>query len=267
MPHRTYSIELKLFPVIIPLANVLNYYLTYSNIQFDGHTLFTFTLDTLMGYAAWLVVHFIIVYLDKKLPFTENASKRLAVQIPLTMIAGMSVIIVLTLASHVMFSSGPFPLSFFSYDVFIISVWFLVFNGVYISLYFFREWRSAENKRIEENKVKTGGLKVTSGKQELLLDFAEIAGFTVDGEYIVCLTTAGKKFLLDQSMDKLEKQTPSVWFFRMNRQYLIHRQIVTGFEKSENGKLNVILKSPSFPGTINVSRTRASAFKNWLQPK
>jgi hypothetical protein len=266
MANQSHATELRLFPVLIPLINVFNYYLTYNNIQFDRHTFLTFMLDTLMGYVAWIAVHVIIVYLDKRLPFAENIAKRLTVQIVTTVIAGMSVIIILTVLAHIAFSSGPIPPSFFYFDVFIISVWFLVINGIYISLYLFRQWREAENKRIEENKIKAGGLMVRSGKQEFMLDFGEISGFIVDGEYIACITTGGKKFLMDQSMDKLEKQTPSAWFFRMNRQFMVHRQIISGYEKGDNGKLNVLLKSNAFPEAINVSRTRAATFKNWFQP-
>ncbi len=263
---KQHTAEIKFFLVLIPLINVFNYYLTYNNISFSSRTLLTFTLDTILGYAALAAVHFIIVYLDQKLPFSENVMKRLTIQIITTLFAGMSIIISLTAIIHYSTKDGPIPVSFFTYDVFIISVWFLVINGIYVGIHFYREWRTAENKRIEENKIKTGGLKVKSGKQELLLNYEEIAGFIVDGEYIICFTMATKKFLLDQSMDKLEKQLPASWFFRLNRQFLLHRQIISGFEKAENGKLNILLKTfTPLSSSIKVSRTRASDFKTWFQ--
>ena len=155
------------------------------------------------------------------------------------------------------------PVSFFSYDIFIISVWFLVINGIYVAVHFYSEWRTSESKRVEENKIKKGGLNVKSGKQELFLNYGDIAGFNVDGDYILCYTIDNKKFLLDQSMDKLEKFLPTSAFFRLNRQTLIHRQIVTGFEKDVNGKLNILIKSHSpISSPLNVSRTRASSFQD-----
>ncbi len=263
---KSHTSEIKLFVVLIPLINVFNYYLTYNNISFGWRTLVTFSIDTLLGYAAWAAVHFIIINLDQRLPFQENVLKRLIMQLVTTLFIGMFIIIALTVLIHYAFADGPMPVSFFSYDIFIISVWFLVINGIYIAIHFYREWRISEGKRVEENKVKKGGLNVKSGKQELFLNYGDIAGFTVDGDYIICYTMDDKKFLMDQSMDKLEKNLPMSTFFRLNRQTLIHRQIVSGFEKGMNGKLNILIKSPSaIPSPTNVSRTRASSFKAWFQ--
>jgi hypothetical protein len=263
---KRHASEVKLFLVLIPLINVFNYYLTYNNISFSWRTFVTFSIDTLLGYAAWAAVHFIILYLDQRLPFQENVLKRLIIQIVTTLFTGMFIIVFLTVFIHYTFANGPIPVSFFSYDVFIISVWFLVINGVYIAIHFYREWRISESKRLEENKIKKGGLNVKSGKQELFLNYGDIAGFNVDGDYIICYTMDGKKFLLDQSMDKLEKSLPTGPFCRLNRQTLIHRQVVTGFEKGANGKLNVLIKSLSaISSPLNVSRTRASSFKTWFQ--
>lgn len=266
MKNKRYATEVKVFLVLIPLINVFNYYLTYQNISFDAHTLLTFTFDTLEGYVAWIVVHTIIVYLDKVLPFHSNGMKRLFIQIAATLISGMGVIIILTIAIHFIVKGGPMPMGFFSYDIFIISVWFLVVNGIYTGIHFYREWQAAEEKRMEENKVKMGGLKVKRGKQELLLNFEEIAGFVVDGDYVVCFTQRGDKFLLDQSMDKIASTLPHSFFYRLNRQFLVHRQIISGFEKAENGKLSILLKSSSFSKNIIVSRIKASDFKKWFNP-
>ena len=65
----------------------------------------------------------------------------------------------------------------------------------------------------EENKIEKGGLNVKTGKQALFLNYGDIAGFNVDGDYIICYTMDGKKSLLDQSMDKLEKSLPTSSFF------------------------------------------------------
>jgi len=261
-----YTSEIKLFVILIPLINVFNYYLTYNNISFSWRTLMTFSIDTVLGYLAWASVHFIILYLDQKLPFTENVLKRLIVQVVATLLTGMFIIISLTVIIHYASKDGPIPVSFFTYDSLIISVWFLVMNGIYIAMHFYREWRISENNRVEENKIKTGGINVKSGKQELLLSYGEIAGFAVDNDYITCFTMSNKKFLLDQSMDKLEQLLPTSSFFRLNRQTLLHRQVIAGFEKAENGKLNILLKSISaISSPTNVSRTRASSFKAWFQ--
>ena len=69
---KRHASEIKLFLLLIPLINVFNYYLTYNNISLSWRTLLTFSIDTLEGYAAWAAVHFVILYLDQRMPFQEN---------------------------------------------------------------------------------------------------------------------------------------------------------------------------------------------------
>ena len=97
------------------------------------------------------------------------------------------------------------------------------------------------------------------------MDFDEINGFYVESDYAVLISRQGKKYLLDQSLDKIEKLLPEEKFFRVNRQFIFNRNLVSGFERAENGKLNVQLSdSGNFPDTIQVSRIKAAAFKRWF---
>jgi hypothetical protein len=258
---------IRLFVVLIPCINVVNYYLTYSNITFSARTALTFSIDTIQGYAVWLIIHFIIRYLDRVLPFTRDLLKRLVIQLVTTVVAAIVFLIITTLILHYATSDKPIPISFFTYDLPIISIWFLVINGIYIGYYFFRQWDEAELKRREENKIRTEGIKVKSGKRDVLLTHAEIAGFVVEGDYVICHTLQGKKFVMDASMDTIEKGLPASFFYRLNRQVLIHRQLVNGFERAENGKLNVTLQAESpIPSPVKLSRTRAADFKRWIDP-
>ena len=57
-------------------------------------------------------------------------------------------------------------------------------------------------------------------------------------------------------------------FFRLNRQYIIHRNTVSGFKRTGDGKLDVLVNSSNiFPESIQVSRIKAAGFKNWFQPE
>ncbi|HSZ32454.1 MAG TPA: hypothetical protein VK772_04040, partial [Puia sp.] len=59
--------DIPLFILVIPVINAINYYLTYSSIHFNAHTLLTFTIDTIQGYMAWWTIRVIVLQLDKKL--------------------------------------------------------------------------------------------------------------------------------------------------------------------------------------------------------
>jgi hypothetical protein len=262
-----YQGDIKLFLVLIPCINVINYYLTYSHINFSWHTLLTFSIDTVQGYAAWLGVRYLILWLDRKMPFTPRPSKRIMGQLLLTFIAGVLVIILLTEFVNWLATDKPVPLSFYTIDIWIISIWFFVVNGIYIGLYYFNQWQQAEKRRHEETLLRSEGFTVKTAKKDLLLGFEQIRGFYVNNDYAVLVTGEDKKFFIDQSLDKVEKTLPAGYFFRLNRQYLIHRQMISGYERSENGKLNVLLKdSAQLPVDVPVSRTKAPAFKTWWQP-
>jgi DNA-binding LytR/AlgR family response regulator len=260
--------DVRLFLWLIPLINCVNYYLTYSNISSLGRFALTFTIDTFTGYISWLFVRAIILWLDKKIPYEANPIKRIAIQVVSTLVAGIMVIILLTELVNWIAKDDPVPESFYKEDIFIISIWFFMVNGIYIGLHYYQKWQLAEVRMKEINAIKAGGFKVTTAKKELLFAFEDIVGFFVEGEYSMMVTTARQKFLLDESLDKVEKKLPSGIFFRLNRQFIVNRQLVNGFEKGVNGKLTVLLKgSDHLPATISVSRTKAPEFKFWFAPE
>jgi DNA-binding LytR/AlgR family response regulator len=262
-----YYPDVPLFLILIPFISAINYYLTYSKIDFNGFLLLTFTIDTVQGYSAWWAVRKIILLLDKKLPFQTNPRRRVIVQLITTLIVGLLIIAVLTELVSLIARGKPAPLNFYTVDLFIIGIWFFVINGVYVGLYYYNAWRSAEIRRLEENRVKTEGLLVKQGKQELRMKYDELAGFYVDGDYAVASTRLGKKFYLDQSLNEIEKNLPGNDFFRLNRQFIVRHDLIAGFKRMDNGKITVSLKPhEGFPTEVPVSRLKAAAFKQWFRP-
>jgi DNA-binding LytR/AlgR family response regulator len=177
----------------------------------------------------------------------------------------------------------PAPLHFYTRDLFIISIWFFVINGVYVGLHYYHQWQQAESwrnaaerqqeadrlaaerARKEAERPRPEGLLVRTGKKDLRLDFGQLAGFYVDEDYVFACQAGGGKYCLEQSLDKIEQTVPAASFFRLNRQFILHRQLITGFKRAENGKIVVLLgTSDFFPPEIPVSRTKAPAFKEWF---
>ena len=258
--------DIKFFLVAIPLINALIYYLTYPVIRFDSHTYLTYTIDTVQGYIVWFVLRSIVIWLDKKMPYTINPLRRILVQVLLTTVACIGLIILMTiLTAWIIRGHTRIIPSFYTFDLLIIFAWLLIINGIYIGIYYVQAFRHTEHLRQEEKKIRSGGFSVRTGKQNLLLAFDEISGFYVESDYAVLISREGKKYLLDQSLDKIEKSLPEEKFFRVNRQFIFNRKILTGFERAENGKLNVQLNdSGYFPASVQVSRIKAAAFKRWF---
>lgn len=255
------------FLVLIPFINVLNYYLTYNNIPFNSHTVLTFVIDTFDGYAAWWGLRSVIIYLDKKMPYELNPLKRILIQLFFTSLVGLIIIIALTELVNFIAKDTPVPASFYQYDIFIFLIWFFVLNGIYIGLHYYHAMKHIEKLRIEDKKIRSEGFTIKDARQNLIVPFENITGFFVNDDYTVLVTTESKKYLLDKSLDKIEQSLPEETFFRLNRQFIVQRNIVKGFTKLENGKLNVLLSSSTyFPEQVQVSRTKAPEFKSWFHP-
>ena len=262
--HQKYR-DVKFFLVAIAFISAFNYYLTYSNIKFNWFLLLTYSIDTIQGWLAWWAVRSIIIYLDKKMPYTHRPLKRILIQLLLTTIIGLLVIIFLTELVHWIARGRPLPINFYLFDIFIFIIWFMVINGIYIGLHYYDEWKQSEIQREQEKKLRKNGFTVKHGKQNLLIAFDDILGFYADEGYTVLLTWQNKKYFPDKSLDKIEDTLPEEFFFRLNRQYIIHRKALTGFKRTGDGKIDVLVNAfENFPKAIQVSRIRAASFKNWF---
>lgn len=262
-----YRLDVLIFLILIPLISAFNYYLTYSNIQWNGFLLLTFSIDTTQGYLAWLIVRRLIFWLDRVMPLGPKPGKRIVTQVILTTISGLSFIILTTEMVSWIAKGRPAIPEFYTMDVFIISIWFLVINGIYIALYYYHTLSEIQ----AQNSISPRefpGFPVKSGNRELLIPASEVAALKIDEEYVLLFTMMGKKYFLDESLDYWEKNVPDFEFFRLNRQTIIHRQILIGFKKLDHGKLEAELDPNTFLDLeLGISRAKAPAFRAWFIPK
>jgi DNA-binding LytR/AlgR family response regulator len=89
----------------------------------------------------------------------------------------------------------------------------------------------------------------------------EIAFFHKE-ELIYLHTMSNERYISDQqTMDEVESLLNPEFFFRVNRQFIIHIQSIGRIKTTHKG-LTVQLKPP-FNNEIDISREKAVAFKNW----
>ncbi|MEJ0033551.1 MAG: LytTR family DNA-binding domain-containing protein [Bacteroidota bacterium] len=88
-------------------------------------------------------------------------------------------------------------------------------------------------------------------------------GFFHKEELIYIHTMNNEKMIGEhQTLDEVESLLDPSVFFRVNRQYIIHLQTVARVKTTHKG-LTVQLKQP-FNFELDISREKASAFKEWL---
>jgi len=93
-----------------------------------------------------------------------------------------------------------------------------------------------------------------------------IAYFFLENEKVCCITFEGRNYSMDESLERIQKQLNPENFFRANRQFIVSRQSVHSAAHYFHRKLKLSLR-PECDQPVLVSKTRASAFKQWLEGK
>jgi two-component system LytT family response regulator len=104
---------------------------------------------------------------------------------------------------------------------------------------------------------------VNSGTQLLPLEVDHVAYFATRHELTNLVTHTGRHYVIDYTLEQLEHLLNPALFFRANRQLLVHLSAVRSLHAYFNGKLKLDL-SPEASSEVLVSRSKSSAFKEWL---
>lgn len=132
-------------------------------------------------------------------------------------------------------------------------------------MYFYDQWLKIISLREKDKKLRSLGFEVQLGKTVETIPFESISAFYVDDGTTYLKTKENRNFVLDDSLNKIMPKLPEEYFYRLNRKFILHRDIIKNYSKDINGKLGVSLHEVvSFPNKIIVSRTIAPDFKRWL---
>lgn len=104
---------------------------------------------------------------------------------------------------------------------------------------------------------------VRLGQQIKLIAAPEIAYAYTEERITFLMTSGGRRYPVDYSLDKLEALLPTDQFFRINRQFIISLDAIDEMLTYSKGRVKVILQPPCEQDTI-VSTERSPIFKKWL---
>jgi DNA-binding LytR/AlgR family response regulator len=106
---------------------------------------------------------------------------------------------------------------------------------------------------------------LVKSREQLIPIFAEqIAYFQASNELVLLVKKDGKKYLVDYTLEQLEKMLNPEDFFRLNRQFIAHLSAIQEIHTYFNGKLKLEL-NPRATDEVLVSRDKAHVFKSWLE--
>ena len=104
---------------------------------------------------------------------------------------------------------------------------------------------------------------IKNGNRLISLSVDDIAYFHAFEKVVYLYTNTQQKYIIDYSLDELNKLLNPQFFFQLNRQVIANVKAIKNIHSYFNGKLKVELLPPMQEETI-VSREKASDFKQWL---
>lgn len=104
---------------------------------------------------------------------------------------------------------------------------------------------------------------VKLGDRLITVPVSEMDYVVADYKVVQLYTSTGYKYIIDETLEELEKSLDPMEFFRINRSYIVAVGAIEKSMKDYNGKLKVTLRNCN-DNEIYVSRSKTQAFKEWL---
>jgi two-component system, LytTR family, response regulator LytT len=104
-------------------------------------------------------------------------------------------------------------------------------------------------------------ISTTSGY--LTIEVSSIAYFYIEHKISWLVTTDGKRYSVDFTLEEIISILDPQYFFRANRQCILGLQAIVSVSHSFNGKLKVYLR-PNTSEDIIIGREKVNQFKEWL---
>jgi hypothetical protein len=231
----------------------------------------------------WQIFEWLHRWLDRWMPFARNLYGRIMVQLGLGVLVllGIRVVMLVPLQRWLPVMRDEVVVTM----MMIANVGMaLAINLLFISGHFIRQWKEgvarAAGVEVEKERAVTDqqrNLKpvpedsrstfkehflVQQGTVSTLVDDKDIAGFIKQD--LIFLVQADRRKLITsyRSLDEVEALVDPARYYRVNRQQLIHRRVISGYRVGQQGK--VILTTTVDMGDVMVSKEKAAAFKKWF---
>lgn len=96
-----------------------------------------------------------------------------------------------------------------------------------------------------------------------IVPYADVAYYFTAEKISFLMTLDGKKYPVDLTLEQIETQIKDPNFFRINRQYIIHRRAIQSMSTHTKSRVRILLSPTS--EDVTVSTERSPLFKKWLK--
>ncbi len=115
----------------------------------------------------------------------------------------------------------------------------------------------------EAEKSYKNRLTFKHGNHLKIIDIQEIECFFSENKGTYIHTTDNRDYLIDQTLEQIEKDLHPNHFFRVSRKFIVQLKQIKDILVYSNSRLKIVLPSYTQDEVI-VSRERVSEFKEWL---
>ncbi|UUF14102.1 MULTISPECIES: LytR/AlgR family response regulator transcription factor [Flavobacterium] len=116
----------------------------------------------------------------------------------------------------------------------------------------------------ETNKIQRHFL-VNHGYKLISVNESEITYFAASGKHLFVYVKSGNSYLYNSTITDIINSLDPFIFFKINRKYIVHRNIIKEVVKHSHQKIELILTVPPIENDpIIISKKEINNFKNWL---
>ncbi len=116
----------------------------------------------------------------------------------------------------------------------------------------------------QQGKIKRHFL-VNYGYKLISINENDITYFAASGKHLFIYVNSGNSYLYNSTLTEIINNLDSFTFFKINRKYIVNRNIIKEVVKHSNQKIELILTvAPVENDPIIISKKEINNFKNWL---
>jgi len=259
--------------IIIVLALLIAHYFSYEKIPFisDNYKFpwKTFGLALIFGSTICHSNTAIYKRLNMAFPLRENLRKRILLQFVYIWVVTVVIFSLLYLGINGILLDKKITFINFSFFLFI-SIFISTFEGlILILLEVYRLYQSSESN-LEDIKKGVSGeekkyLPIKTVSKITNLDINHIAYVNSKNGIVIIKDLDKNKYITQYtSINEIIDYFPDTMFCRVNRQYLLNKEIIEKLEDDVNRKINIFLKPAYLNHIISCSRYKNKEIKDWF---